>query len=130
MIIARIGVFFFSFLAFKFIYSSPIIVIFSQNLILFSNFQFFFLICFSLIIIISFLYIFSWFFCFPFCARLKWDWWTNPHLGSQSIYDMGFEFPTLDSSLYRDPMKLTSLPNYLTSSLPINLHLTNATDDK
>ena len=39
MRVARIGVFFFSFLACKFIYSGSIIIIFSQNLILFSYFQ-------------------------------------------------------------------------------------------
>jgi len=32
---------------------------------------------------------------------------------------MGFGFPTLSSSLYRDLMELSSLLNYLTPSLPI-----------
>ena len=32
---------------------------------------------------------------------------------------MGFGFPTLGSSLYRDPMELPSLLNYLAPSLPL-----------
>ena len=31
---------------------------------------------------------------------------------------MGFRFPTLGSSLYKDPMELPSLLNYLAPSLP------------
>ena len=32
------------------------------------------------------------------CAQQKWGWWAGLHLGSQSICDVGFGFPTLGSS--------------------------------
>ena len=67
MRVAQIGVFFFSFLAFKLIYSGPIIIIFFTK---FDPFLIFpkknFLICFSLIIIISFFFIFLVDLLFPF----------------------------------------------------------------
>jgi len=40
-------------------------------------------------------------------------------LVSQSIFDMGFGFPTLGSSLYKDPMELPSPLDNLTPSVPI-----------
>ena len=39
------------------------------------------------------------------CARQKCGRWVGPHLGSQSICDVGFGFPNSGSSQHRDPTK-------------------------
>ena len=32
------------------------------------------------------------------CTHQRWGWWASPHLDSQSICSVGFEFPTLGNS--------------------------------
>ena len=43
----------------------------------------------------------------------------NPHFGSYLTCNMSFGYPTLGSSLYKDPMRPPFPLNYLIPSLPI-----------